>query len=390
MLSVVIGISAAAILALPAARLPVGGNDVRFESGALEDTRSPQQIRHYLARRLKRFEVSDLQIPFEADDDIQKLSAKITEDAHGDRQKLSALRRYFKRKGFLGHYDRFGTRTAQQVLHGQEGNCLSYANLFVAMARSAGLRAYYLDASEQVNEFGKSGSVLVQWGHVLVGVRIGPDWIAVEFDGRAGRIYRFRVVTDLEAIADYYNNVGTELAWAGGESGGFGSRQAIRAFQIATRIDPHFARAWNNLGVALSRAGRDNEALLSYRNSILASPDFPAPFANLGHLHRRRANPAAARKAFARAVALAPRNAHYRYFLGRELLGAGLEDQALEQFETGRQLDDGLFQIQLELARLHAKRAELKQAMTEARRVLELVPGQRDARRLLDQLEHQR
>ncbi|HUU01138.1 MAG TPA: tetratricopeptide repeat protein [Myxococcota bacterium] len=388
MLGVVIGITAAAILALPAASLPVGRQEARFESCAPADTRTPQQIRRYLARRLKSSELSDLQIPFEADDDICELAAEVTAHAHDDRQRLAALRRYFKRRGFLEQYDRYGTRTARQVLQSGEGNCLSYANLFVAMARAAGLRAYYLDASEQLNEFGKSGSVLVRWGHVLVGVRIGPDWIAVEFDGRAGRARRYRVVSDLEAIADFYNNLGSELAWSGGASGGFGSGQAIRAYSMATRIDPGFARAWNNLGVALSRAGRQREAMSAYKSAIHVSPGFPAPRANLGHFLRKGGNPVAARRAYAKAVALAPGNAHYRYFLGRELLDAGQEDQAREQFMKGRQLDDSLFQIQLELARLHVKRAELRQAREAARRVLELVPGQRDARRLLDRLGH--
>ncbi len=388
MQGVVIGILAAVMLALPAVRLPVGRQDARFEPCPHENNRSPQQIRRYLARRLKNSELSDLQIPFEANDDIRELAAEITARAHGDHQKLAALRRYFKRKGFLNQYDRYGTRTAGQVLQSGEGNCLSYANLFVAMARSVGLRACYLDASEQLNEFSKSGSVLVRWGHVLVGVRMGPDWIAVEFDGRAGRARRYRVVGDLEAIADFYNNLGSEMAWSGKESGGFGSGQAIRAYGMATRIDPGFARAWNNLGVALSRAGRQREAMRAYSSAIRVSPGFPAPRANLGHFLRKGGNSVAARRAYAKAVALAPGNAHYRYFLGRELLDAGQEDQAREQFMKGRQLDDSLFQIQLELARLHVKRAEWKQAREAARRVLELVPGQRDARRLLDRLGH--
>lgn len=94
----------------------------------------------------------------------------------------------------------------------------------------------------------------------------------------------------------------------------------------------------------------------------------------------------AAQRAMQRATRLAPDKAHYRYHLGKLLADAGRADEALEQLTTGAVLDGTLFLIHLELARLYARRADWDRAEQAARRVLELVPGQRDARLMLQEL----
>jgi len=225
--------------------------------------------------------------------------------------------------------------------------------------------------------------VLVKYGHVLVGVRIGPEWVAVDFDGRAGDPRRFRVISDLEAIADFYNNLGTELAWSGGERGGFGAQETIRAFELAARIDPGFSRAWNNLGVALGRAGRLGEAIRAYRRALRADRDFPAPYANLGQIHQRRGDIPAALVAFEHAVRLAPKNPHYRCFLGKALAVAGRADEALDHLLAGERAASEVFQIHMQMALIHARQGDRDRAEQAARRVLELVPGPRDATRMI-------
>ncbi len=383
MASILMALLTSTLVALPAAGLPDAGGRGGLVPGRRAAPLAPEQVRRTLAHRLSRDELADLLIPFEADDAIRRLATEVTAGAHGDHQKLRALRHYFGQQGFLERYDRDGTLTARQVMASGRGNCLSYANLFVAMARSVGLKAHYLDASAQVDAFGKSGSVLVQWGHVLVGVQIGPEWIAVDFDGRAGRPHRYRVISDLEAIADFYNNLGSELAWTRRGEGGFASEGSLHAFSVATRVSPGFARAWNNLGVALARAGRPREAVRAYRRAVRLQPGFAAPYANLGQLHLRSGEQAAAARAWRRAVHLAPTNAHYRYHLGKLLAADGHPDEAAEQLRAGADLDPDLFLIHLELARLYAAAGDREHAQAAARRVLELVPGQRDARLML-------
>jgi tetratricopeptide (TPR) repeat protein len=370
-------------LALPAVDLPERRDEPSLLPGSRAAAHSPEQVRRLLARRLSPAELRGLEIPYAADDRIRDLAFAVTRGAHGERRKLRALRSWFRRQGYLARYDRGFTRSARQVAAGERGNCQSYANLFVAMARTVGLRAHYLDASAAHSQTERSGSVLVQWGHVLVGVQIGPDWIAVDFDGRAGRPQRFRVIGDLEAIADFYNNLGAERAWRHRHQGGFGSAPALAAFRIATRVAPGFARAWNNLGVALGRAGRTDAARRAYRRALRAEPRLHAAWANLGQLLRRQGHSATARRALQRAVELAPRQAHYRYYLGRLLAESGRIEAAITELERGTTLDPEMFQLHLLLSEIHAERGDRAAALRAARRVLELAPGQRDATRLL-------
>jgi len=48
------------------------------------------------------------------------------------------------------------------------------------------------------------------------------------------------------------------------------SEEAIDAFGNATKIDPKFAEAWNNMGLMLNDAGRYEEAVKAFDNAIAA------------------------------------------------------------------------------------------------------------------------
>src|SRR5258708_5396909 len=54
---------------------------------------------------------------------------------------------------------------------------------------------------------------------------------------------------------------------------------AVRHFHNSLRIDPNQAEVWFNLGVAQSRLGRTQEALISFESMIALSP-----LSNSGHL----------------------------------------------------------------------------------------------------------
>jgi tetratricopeptide (TPR) repeat protein len=257
------------------------------------------------------------------------------------------------------------------------------------MSRSVGLQAHYLDASRVVREFGRSGSVLVEYGHILVGVKIGPDITPVDFDGSAKEFNRFEIISDLDAIADYYNNVGYELSFHRREQGGFANQDVLRAFFLATRISPGFAKAHNNLGVAYGRAGRIADAARAYEDAIEADPLLPAPHANLAQIYMRQGRRKEALKHFEKAVRLAPDNSHYRYFLGRTLARCNKNAEAIDHLESAIRLDPDLYQAHMQLAELYRDQNRPDRARAAACRVLELIPGHRDARHLLKAISSQ-
>ena len=78
------------------------------------------------------------------DDDMRDFIQRYAGDRSGRRQRLLSLHRAVSGSATLGiEYDPMAEGTAAEVFHSQEANCLSYANLFVALAREADLDAAY-------------------------------------------------------------------------------------------------------------------------------------------------------------------------------------------------------------------------------------------------------
>ena len=57
--------------------------------------------------------------------------------------------------------------------------------------------------------------------------------------------------------------------------------EAIKHFSEALRIDPGYAEAHNNMGVALARTGRIEDAVVHFREAVRIRPDFVAAHNNL-------------------------------------------------------------------------------------------------------------
>jgi tetratricopeptide (TPR) repeat protein len=69
---------------------------------------------------------------------------------------------------------------------------------------------------------------------------------------------------------------------------------AVRALRSAASIAPHRVTAWVNLGVALERSGRFDEAKRCARRALKLDPSRPTPWVNLARLELRVSGPAAA------------------------------------------------------------------------------------------------
>ena len=77
-------------------------------------------------------------------------------------------------------YDPALTRTAVELFHQRTGNCLSFAGLFVVLAREAGLDAGFQDVPVLPN-WRLDGDAFVVERHVNVIVRSGREEYVVDF-----------------------------------------------------------------------------------------------------------------------------------------------------------------------------------------------------------------
>ena len=174
-----------------------------------------------------------------------------------------------------------------------------------------------------------------------------------------------RAIDDLDAAllldpsqAKLWNELGFLCTDAGR------GKDAIAAFERATRADPRYARAWNNLANALRGAGRGADALAAAQRAIEIDPAYALAWANLGALRRENADEQGAEAALRRAIALDPRQRGAWLALGALLRERSDLVPAAEAFATAARLDPRDGNACMQLGGTLAERDDLPAART--------------------------
>ncbi len=209
----------------------------------------------------RRLETPDL---LATDAAMREFVALYTADAGSSHQRLVALHRAIRGGATLGiDYDPLAEGTALDAFYDQAANCLSYANLFVALAREAGLDARYqwVDVRPQWTRMGERVAVRL---HVNAVVHLGRhDRFMVDIDPLPSReIAGAREMADRDARALYHNNIAmqalavedVERAWLHG----------ARALQIS----PELGLLWTNIGAVYRLAGQHRDAESAYLQAL--------------------------------------------------------------------------------------------------------------------------
>jgi len=183
---------------------------------------------------------------------------------NSQRQRLLNLHQAVKSPAILDlQYDPFAEGGANETFHRGTANCLSYANLFVALAREAGLDAKYqwLEVRPQWSRMGERVAVRLHV-NVVVKTRQG-DTFMVDIDPLSSNdITGARVLNDRQAEALYHSNIAMgalaeeqlDTAWI----------QTIRALQLS----PDTGHLWVNLGAIYRVAGQYDDAERSYFRAL--------------------------------------------------------------------------------------------------------------------------
>lgn len=196
--------------------------------------------------------------------EMQQFVARYTAGAVGRRQRLVSLHRAVKGSATLGiDYDPFAEGTALTVFYDETANCLSYANLFVALAREAGLDARYqwVEVRPQWTRMGERVAVRL---HVNTVIHLNrQDRYMVDIDPLPSRdITGSREISDVDAQALYHNNIAMdalaqeslEQAWLHGAK--------------ALQLSPDLALLWTNIGATYRRAGQHRDAEAAYLHAL--------------------------------------------------------------------------------------------------------------------------
>lgn len=248
----------------------------------------PGQLRRELMRRAPERPEAGRVVPFEIPKEAAERAQEIVRTAKvvTDRAKVAALvAAMFDPAEFGLVYAEVETVGAARALERKSGNCLDLANVFIGLSRAVGIKSEYMDASHRMQETRElAGGMTLRSGHVTAAVDVGDERVGLDF-ARLGPVQRYRLMDDVEAVAHFHNNRGWDVidkALAAG--GAVDWDAALSEFEAAIAIEPGFAAAWNNAGIARARLGHRNEALQCYRQAVEASPTLAAPRVNLAAL----------------------------------------------------------------------------------------------------------
>lgn len=263
------------------------------------------------------------------------------------------------------------TRTAAQTFNDRRGNCLSFTNLFVALAREAGLAVGYqlIDVPPSWERNGRWVVVDNHINAILHNMRIDGshrwnyvvDFNMADFKGH----YPREEIEDSRALALFYNNRGAELMQQGQTTSAQGY------FAKAHELNPRLTALWINLGSLYRKQGHSDYAQSAYLQALHINPHAPAALSNLASLYRSTGQVGWAKRVEQRLTQLKEQDPYYYY---QRSLAAY---QAQHWAESGRLLaramrlkkDEHQFaflRAQLDLRRGHPDKARIQLERAQA------------------------
>ncbi|WP_028877522.1 tetratricopeptide repeat protein [Teredinibacter turnerae] len=247
-------------------------------------------------------------------------------------------------------YDDSITHTAQQTFITRRGNCLSHASLYLAAARYVGLDARFQLVSIP-REWVPNEKFNIVPGHINVAVVIPGHKVTVEFSNIVSadesQHMRSRTVDDSRALAEYYNNLGTEAAQNGNPS------TAIAYLRKAITTDERVAYAWSNLGVVYKMNGYNDLAQHAYEKGLKIDKDNLSILNNIYILYRETGQHERAEKIAARVERYSRRNPYYLAKLAKSDLAEQQISEAIQKLKRAIALKPEEADFYLALARAY-------------------------------------
>jgi Flp pilus assembly protein TadD len=263
------------------------------------------------------------------DDEMRAfLAREIPDNAHQLKKIRMLVEALFTGEGMQIRYDSFETNTAIETFHSREGNCLSFANLFVAMAREVGLPAYFQEVKTPTT-WDERGRLYISSRHinVLLKYRHADDQV-VDFDiANFDQEYPHRQISDEAAMAQYHNNMA--IHWLLEED----ARKALAHQRLALELTPREYYMWTNLGVIYANFGYPDYAEAAYLTALSYNDDDMLATSNLASLYEAHGKAKLAASYRQRAEASMRRNPFYLYARAEQFYADGRYRQARKELE---------------------------------------------------------
>ena len=239
-------------------------------SVSLVHEKDPKQLRHEIARDVAQLSPEQVLIPHEISPEMKmNLDQRLPELKNKSESGRALVSLLFGKEHLALQYAWAETRTAEETIEVGRGNCLSLAAVVVGAARAYGGAARYVEIRNKLDRR-REGNLDIWAGHIAVFLPNPGSPLVIDFSGaELTEASSFRLLEDRTVIAHFYNDLGYDLIRKSRKQNLAPPWEQVRRyFEIATAIDSEFSEAWNNLGVALARLEKWNEAEEAYERSL--------------------------------------------------------------------------------------------------------------------------
>jgi tetratricopeptide (TPR) repeat protein len=178
----------------------------------------------------------------------------------------------------------------------------------------------------------------------------------------------FNLLASVEQCADSDYNLGVALERLGKV------QEAIDHYEQALRLKPDFAGAHHNLGSALFQAGKVPEAIGHYEQAVRIKPDYAEAHNNLGVALMRQGRLQEAISHWEQALHLKPDYADAHSSLGNALFQAGRVPEAIGHYEQALRIQPNDADTHFNLGLALVQQGRLQEAISHWDQALRLKP----------------
>jgi len=175
------------------------------------------------------------------------------------RQKLDRLHFFlYDEDKFKFSYDAGTTLTAREAFEDRTGNCVSFTNLFITLARSIDLQVQPALVFHK-GKLEQDGDLIIVNNHIVAAYKGTSGTLLYDFYRfRTEAVVGFAPIDDLWNTGVYLNNLGTR-ALRNGQL-----ELALELIETSVSLAPRFTAAYGNLGVIRRRMGDHDGSFEAY------------------------------------------------------------------------------------------------------------------------------
>lgn len=265
-------------------------------------------------------------------------------------------------------YDPHVTLTAAEAFRTRRGNCLTFSNMFVAMARHAGLDAWYREVEIEPEWNSRDDTLLVSLHVNAATIERRKEYIIDVSRRPIRKGERSRKLSDREAEAQFYNNLGANALVAGDLA------MAHGYFSKADATVPGLAYVWSNLGVVFNRNAQVEDAVMAYRTALEIDPGHNVSLNNLYTIYEDQGDMQKAQEMQDRVERNRRRNPFYLHYLAEVAFAEELWDEAIDYANRAIRLQDNEYRFHYTLAKLQYRTGKPHRAEANLARAIRLAP----------------